>query len=587
MKGEYKIDRMTILELYFGRLGTSKTVLAISHYQRQDIFDEDFITYLIDSLVIGIPIRDIMIHYLKTDNEKDIYALVDGRQRTSAIVKILENPFERTYFKDKLKQLEETAKVGDKVIIKKLLRKFKKYIEKYSVMDIYKINHNLIIDKLKNSLDTKERKIWFETTLQNFVKELNGIFDNILKREVPIYKINGDDEFILETFNRINSKGQQLDKIDLISCSWSKYDFIKSSKNKINQIMLQSKQNIIGDIGAIYIDSHEEKNTFSIYYYLRSFESYLCEISKIYKTLRPRTDSLKFDFITNLFLILVNEKNIDNLPKILVYRYHNKSLKTLENSIITLMKDFNDKFFIYHKFCTVGGKSPIVLNNILDFIKSNKEVVKDDNYVDKFIFVTAINKIIPNLVSFDKDFDWDVIKNKLEDYLIKELEIEKVKPTIKTKCLLFLINYHDKDIRNKDIHCIIPDTIYQKNKKMTYCYNIFNTIILDKDFIQNKTIMDTIKNNKELKKNIYMNIKDINTVCALIKTNKSSSKKPLEQYKEYIEQSKNKILNKIMKNFNINNNIINVDSDSDSDSDSESETEYETDFESYSDSKIN
>ena len=114
---------------------------------------------------------------------------------------------------------------------------------------------------------------------------------------------------------------------------------------------------------------------------------------------------------------------------------------------------------------------------------------------------------------------------------------------------------------------------------MTYCYNIFNTIILDKDFIQNKTILDTIKNNKELKKNIYMNIKDINTVCALIKTNKSSSKKPLEQYKEYIEQSKNKLLNKIMKNFNIdNNNNININVDS------ESDTEYETDFESYSDS---
>ncbi|MBA43076.1 MAG: hypothetical protein CMF62_03590 [Magnetococcales bacterium] len=484
MKGSYELDRMTVLDLYLGRLGTSKTVLAISHYQRKDIFDEDFMTYLIDSLVNGIPIRDIILHFLKKENDKDIYALVDGRQRTSAIVKILENPFERKYFKDKLKVIEDSIKPEDKIIMKKILRKFKKHIDKYSIMDISKINHNIIINKLKNSLDTTERKLWLEDTLKNLVSDLNSTFNNILKREVPVYKIDVDDEFILETFNRINSKGQQLDKIDLISSSWSKYDFIKSSKKKINQIMLQSKQNIIGDIGAIYIDSHEEKNTFSIYYYLRSFESYLCELSKIYKTLRPRTESGKFDFITNLFLILVDTKNIDNLPKILVEKYHNKSLKKIESKIMILMRDFNDKFFTYHKFCTVGGTSPITLNNLLEFIKSNKnkEMIKDDNFVDKFIFVTAINKIIPKLLTIEKEFSWYSVKNKLEKYLLEELETNKTNPTIKTKCLLFLINYGDKDINNKEIKCIIPNSIYKKNNHMTYCYNIFNTIIVNKDF---------------------------------------------------------------------------------------------------------
>lgn len=604
--GTYKTSILTIKELYFGRKKDGDKLLCISCYQRGDVHSFTFVDKLLDSIINGIPLNSIYLHYIgKRKDGKTIYCLVDGRQRTSAMVKIIENPFEFQVFNDIIIQATDNIKddFDDKSKSKTLgknLRLICKEIKNKNMIELtenYKKVHKEIMQLIK--LNSDDLVDYLKTTVNTILKELFDLYSKVLNSEVNIYELNGNEEYIMKVFKRTSRSGIPLTKVDIIASVWSKLPFITSANPEIEKIMKKKKEKIVeGD--DLIVEYEVNKKNYSCYMYLLSLDAYLTSKIDFYRFYRKKTElkdgsndgpsasyTYNFELITKIIMNIFDLSSIDDIPQLLQNQFKEDKLACFEKHLMDIMESINNFLFDFIHFTSTKGNNFLSINSILALINHAKNEsimnkLNNEDFCYKILCSFVINKIDnSNYDSFDINTFIDVpkIKDIIGKYAESSLNDEKREPTINDKSLLFLayIKTKNEDINKDDFHFdhVIAKSLLDKTKLKLNISHIGNLVCLPSKMNlckSTKNIADFVKENskgKYVRKQLFIDVDKYDQMIKLIndKTKKNSVK--TKTYNELMCLVSNKIADQISLDYReclTDDDLIDNDSEDESDS---------------------
>lgn len=217
-KVELKVDnrKYSLNEI---KKGYENKEFRIPKYQRGYVWDSKRRGMLIDSLVKGYPVGSIIIW---TNN--NFKYILDGQQRTRSLMQIREYPFKDMIF-ETFKSLFKNEDYVDKnkTLIENILFHFRGknidelYVEEYDESKKDYIKEYIFKNKTEAeimSVNLKEIMI----TLKRYVKSL---YDGE-KFEIPsIDIISAPEEDAIEIFDRLNSQGIELTRMEKLAARWS------------------------------------------------------------------------------------------------------------------------------------------------------------------------------------------------------------------------------------------------------------------------------------------------------------------------------------------------------------------------------
>lgn len=287
----------------------SKDKVEVPKYQRNLVWSQNQKQSFIDSIKSGFPFGSLLL-YKEGSDENGItnYSLIDGLQRTTTIDKYTNNP---TQFFSKENINEEFV---DELI------NFMNYDE-----DKREIIIKIIIDWIHNLKGFTEtngyssyklaKYICNEFEIDNtrlddlveiiipFIEKVKSDSD-ISKVEIPVIIYSGPESNLPIIFERINSKGTQLNKYQIYAATWSR-EQIKINNTEIIDFIKAKYDSLIDE--GLQINNYDPtsrdfyKSDFNIFEYVFGLGKYL---SKHYPDLfgknnsEDSTESIGFNLCT-------------------------------------------------------------------------------------------------------------------------------------------------------------------------------------------------------------------------------------------------------------------------------------------------
>jgi len=219
--------------------------IVIPRFQRGQRWNENQETTFIDSLRKGYPVGTLMFYKTTIQKEdgknQEVYTLVDGLQRGTAIYKYINNPMK--YFQENEVPEEMLDDVfdslgyqeGQKTVIYPRIRKmyceFVKGLTSYDNVQTYKLAKSILnefpIDKSDEHMDKLIDCLGkhFKTTIADY--------NEISSTEIPAIVYNGPEEDLPDIFTRINSKGTPLNQYEIFAASWPQSHTVKVRNSSI------------------------------------------------------------------------------------------------------------------------------------------------------------------------------------------------------------------------------------------------------------------------------------------------------------------------------------------------------------------
>lgn len=441
-----------VLDLYKARNNSDKKYfIGISEYQRKNRFDGKFIKKLFDSMINDLDIGQILLHNIeKKIRNKDVYMIIDGRQRIGSIVSIINNPSQ--IYMSKLKKLENKSFLQKKLILdskieekitKKIIirsRNIRKEFEELQDKDIITKNFKKTILKMTEIMSDNIREK-YQHLLFKIYDSVKNDFVKFFNYKISICSMRGSPEKIIETFKRRNTEGTHLLDCELLSASWTMYKYVKPYTKKIKEIMNKRLNEIVDDdiiddaIIDVDINEDDKKNKCSIYYYLVSIENYLCKYST-WKVLRKKDDDSKFNLICDVIMQFYDIDNIYEIPEFIL----KSKTKDIEKDLIKIMEEF-EKLKEYNKFSKVVSHNPIKIDDLLEYIEKSK-INKDYNY-ENVIFDNILRQLKIDENSYDK------MKQGILNYLKSNIDDKTNKLRMTARCLLYFLDKKVLETKNE------------------------------------------------------------------------------------------------------------------------------------------
>lgn len=231
-------------------------VIKVPHYQRGQVWKESQKEKLIDSIKNGFPFGTILL-YKKDDNT---YQLIDGLQRSATIYEYLHKPakfFRETDISeeclDKIYDLLEIYGGNKNVIKSKILIYIKDWVtlNHQTMEDVKNLNAIECAKKLKENFPTctDGSALEIANLLMNEFQTFKDECEDLSNAEIPAIIYTGNSENLPEVFNRINSKGTTLSKYQILSATWTTYEYI----------LMDSKLDLIVDyVDKFYISIYDK-----------------------------------------------------------------------------------------------------------------------------------------------------------------------------------------------------------------------------------------------------------------------------------------------------------------------------------------
>ena len=202
----------------------SKTI-RIPLYQRGVVWDKEDRRDLIDSIKKGYPFGALLIY--KDDNGNK--QIIDGLQRISTIIDFTKDP--GSFFKLKDIDNKVVGTIIEKTNIQGGTSTLKKRLSDI-ILEWIKANfsskkqiENLQYHKFYSFLVSKEPV--FEPYHEEVINVIEYFFDNIkfstldiLKKDIPVIEITGDQSVLPKIFDRINTSGKKLSKYEVFRATW-------------------------------------------------------------------------------------------------------------------------------------------------------------------------------------------------------------------------------------------------------------------------------------------------------------------------------------------------------------------------------
>lgn len=233
---------------------SGKRKIVIPMFQRGKRWNKEKKETFIDSLRKRYPIGTLLFY--KTvdkkgdDNVQEVYTLIDGLQRATAIREYLSTPskfFKITDFSDAtLTNIYDLTIVGgnaneQKQIINKIIVD---YIHTLKNFDDLEISEMFIA--LSDAFPTLLTKLQeFINILKEDVKRIKDNYSSLRDMTIPAIVYSGSEETLPEIFERINSKGVALTEYEIYAASWPRKEFNIKNENIIIHVL--KKYDLLND----------------------------------------------------------------------------------------------------------------------------------------------------------------------------------------------------------------------------------------------------------------------------------------------------------------------------------------------------
>lgn len=595
--GKYILSTMTVKELYFGRKCEGKKLLCISIYQRKDVADDKFADKLFDSMFRNIPLNCIYINKVRVQNNgQEVFALVDGRQRTSAIIKIIERPFSFSVIENINDEfLTNGIETQEKSIIKSITADFKriqKFIKKLSMINV--VEHKSLKQKLLAQIKStsSKTKIFWAKYLDLYLEKINEVYFQILESTIHIYEIEGNDDYILEVFSRTSTSGIPMQHVDFIGATWCKLPFITSSNTTIKNNMENYTKKIVKneqdkDDTKTVIENIIQKKNYSTYVYLQSLDGYLASKFSVYRSYRKLGDySHNFLLISNIIMSVFNFKNISDLPSFLYKQYKKDTMKDFEKKIYNLTKLISNRLGDFINYTSVSGKNFLDSNELYKIYAkiTDTEIEKkfkdelDNNFINSILLTFVFKKIgkIKGRLNFDISITKQEINEVFKAYVIESKNACKREPSMKDKAILYLayVPYKNDDIINDDYHIdhVLSKDFLDKKKlskriNPTHLGNLISLpgkLNLEKGKYDLKSIIKDDTHSKTIKRASFAPLKNFTKLTDEIRNSKYTTKIKIKTYNDIMCDNCNAILEQIMNDYGFMFNDKEEENDEDS-----------------------
>ena len=212
---------------------SGKRKIVIPMFQRGKRWNKEKKETFIDSLRKRYPIGTLLFY--KTvdkkgdDNVQEVYTLIDGLQRATAIREYLSTPskfFKITDFSDAtLTNIYDLTIVGgnaneQKQIINKIIVDYT-YAKEFDDLEISEM-----FIALSDAFPTLSTKLLeFINILKEDVKRIKDNYSSLRDMTIPAIVYSGSEETLPEIFERINSKGVALTEYEIYAASWPRKEF--------------------------------------------------------------------------------------------------------------------------------------------------------------------------------------------------------------------------------------------------------------------------------------------------------------------------------------------------------------------------
>lgn len=257
---------------------------TIPRYQRKLVWKPKQKEDLIDTIKKGLPFGTLLLY--RDDNNN--CQIIDGHQRSDAIIKFVENP---TQFFDegdidvsvirKIVELIGTAgnlQAQEEKVTSMLIEWVKK--KHRSLQDVEEMQFPKFGKVVSNEFPScigKEFEIG--DLIAPMMRKYKDICKKISITRIPAIVLSGSDEYLPLLFERINHNGTQLSKYEIYAATWNREDF--KLDDSLSEIVTANKDryDAMSDDGAIDdYDSAEfmrnkKVNAFELAF---GFGKYLC-----------------------------------------------------------------------------------------------------------------------------------------------------------------------------------------------------------------------------------------------------------------------------------------------------------------------
>lgn len=218
-----------------------KKKIVIPMFQRGKRWDKNKKETFIDSLRKKYPIGTLLF-YKTTVGSQEIYTLIDGLQRATAIREYLSNPSKFFTINDfsfeTMNKVYALIVCGGNVDAQKsqINQKIEEYVKNLKSFDDFELFE--LYEKLVSEYPILQNKLSeFGKIFKDDVKKLKDDYSSLCNMSIPAIVYTGDENTLPEIFERINSKGVALTEYEIYAASWPSKEFSISNDNIIGYVL--------------------------------------------------------------------------------------------------------------------------------------------------------------------------------------------------------------------------------------------------------------------------------------------------------------------------------------------------------------
>ena len=213
--------------------GNGRYEIRIPQFQRGIVWNEDQKKKLIESIQRGYPVGSLMAYEIMEDN-KSVWSLIDGLQRTSTILDYLDKPFKiadpslfyTLEHSTKISQILFPDDPGSRVSeLTEVLNQWLKLKETNDQASGFHANklHQYLVEKLFHNVNLNSEKAnkLVDYLSEEFFEYINQEIGKIEDASLPFIVYKGPIDQVPEIFERINTEGMKLSKYETFAATWT------------------------------------------------------------------------------------------------------------------------------------------------------------------------------------------------------------------------------------------------------------------------------------------------------------------------------------------------------------------------------
>ena len=183
-----------------------------------------------------------LLFYKANEGDQEIYTLIDGLQRGSAIKDYLSNPSKFFTIKDFSK--ETMDKIYDLIVCggnteaqkNQINQKIEEYVKSLKSFDDFEIFE--LYESMANEYPIVHGKLSeFGRAFKEDIKKLKDDYNSLCNMNIPVIVYTGDESTLPEIFERINKEGVPLSEYDIYAASWPRKEFNINNDNIIGYVL--------------------------------------------------------------------------------------------------------------------------------------------------------------------------------------------------------------------------------------------------------------------------------------------------------------------------------------------------------------